>query len=132
VADENVDLIRKGLEAFARRDVSTWLECFDPEVEVREDPSIPDAGSYRGHDGLLRWLSVMERNWEGFQVRGQRFLESGDEVLTLVSVHGRGKGSGIDVDGRFASVFEVNEGRVVRWTIYAGWGAALDAMGLHE
>jgi ketosteroid isomerase-like protein len=126
---EKVELIRYGLDAFARRDLETWLDCFDPDVEVREDPFFPDAGRYDGHDGLMQWLYIMERNWDEFEVEGEAFIESGDDVVTLLRVRGRGRGSGADVDGRFGSIFTVREGRVVEWQIFAGWNAALQAAG---
>jgi ketosteroid isomerase-like protein len=121
------DLIRFGLDAFARRDIEAWLECFDPAVEVLEDTSLPDAGSYRGPPGLLRWKQIMERNWAEFQVFGEAFVESGDDVVTLLHVRGRGRRSGIPIDGRFGSIFTVRGERVIRWRIFAGWENALEA-----
>jgi ketosteroid isomerase-like protein len=126
------DLIRRGLDAFARREIAAWLDCFDPDVQVLEDPAIPDAGSYRGHDGLMRWLHVMERNWDDFQVREKRMVESGCDVIALLTVHGRGRESGIEIDGQFGSVFTVEGGRVVKWQIFASWLDALSAAGVLE
>jgi hypothetical protein len=51
MARGNFELIRHGLKVFARRDLEAWRACFDPEVDVREDPSIPDAGGYKGPRG---------------------------------------------------------------------------------
>ena len=132
MARGKVELIRHGLDAFARRDLEAWRACFDSEVRVREDPSMPDAGEYVGHEGLMQWLYVMERNWDEFQVEGEEFIESGDEVVTLMRVRGRGRVSGADVDGRFGSIFTVREERVVDWQIFAGWTAALEVAGLRE
>jgi ketosteroid isomerase-like protein len=127
MASEAAELIRFGLDAFSRRDIEAWLGCFDPEVEVIEDPSVPDAGAYSGHAGLLRWMQIMERNWAEFQVFGEAFVECGDDVVTLTEVRGRGRGSGIPLDGRFGSIFTVRGGRVVKWRIFAGWDSALEA-----
>jgi ketosteroid isomerase-like protein len=130
MARGNVELIRHGLEVFARRDLEAWRACFDPEVDVREDPSIPDAGGYKGHEGLMQWLAIMERNWDEFHVEGLEYFESGDDVIALMRVQGRGRRSGADVDGRFGSIFTVRDGRVVEWRIFAGWDGALRAAGL--
>jgi uncharacterized protein len=130
MARGKVDLIRHGLERFAERDIDAWLGCFDPDVSVREDPFIPDAGEYRGHEGLMRWMRIMERNWEEFHVEGEDFIQSGDDVVTRVRVWGRGRGSGADVDQRFGSIFTVRDGRVVQWTIFGRWDDALRAAGL--
>jgi uncharacterized protein len=132
MAGENVEVVRRGLDAYNRRDMPAWVDCFDPAVEVSEDPSIPDAGSYEGHDGLLKWAHIMERNWRDFQVHPQRLVESGDDVIALMTVNGRSQESEIEVEGRFGSVFSFRDGRVVDWVIYAGWNEALEAVGLAE
>ena len=66
MSEENVDLVRRLLDMFARRDHEGVFEFYDPEIEwdattARE--SIPDlADVYRGHDGVRlywrRWLSA--------------------------------------------------------------------------
>jgi ketosteroid isomerase-like protein len=126
----NMAVVRRSLDCLVRRDIPAWLACFDPAVEVSEDVSIPDAGSYHGHAGLMRWLHVMERNWEEFEVSGERFLEHGDDVVTLYRVRGTGKASGIPIEGRFASLLTFRSGRVVSGKIYAGWKPAFEATGL--
>jgi ketosteroid isomerase-like protein len=129
MAGENVEVIRRGLDAFARRDIDdAWLDCFTTDVEVVEDPTIPDAASYSGHEGLRRWLDAMERNWNDFEVHGEKFVESGEHVVALHRVSGRSTKTMIEVDGRFASVFTIAHGRVTRWTMYAGWAPALEGL----
>jgi ketosteroid isomerase-like protein len=51
MARGNVELIRHGLEAFARRDLEAWRACFDPEVDVREDPPFPTPAATRATRG---------------------------------------------------------------------------------
>ena len=128
MSQDNVEAVHRGLDAFNRRDVQSWLDHFDPAVEVSEDRSIPDSGTYRGHQGLLKWMYVMDRNWDGLQVQAERITESGDDVLLLATTHARGKESGVDVEGRFGSVFTVRDGRVVAWRIYAGWSEIEELM----
>jgi ketosteroid isomerase-like protein len=129
---QNLEVISRGLAAFAERDVERWLDCFDPAVEVLEDPSIPDAGRYDGHDGLRRWMHVMDRNWENFSVDGERFIERDEDVAVLHRVYGRGRSSGVAIEGQFGSVFTLSEARVVRWVIFSSWSQTLAAIGFAE
>jgi ketosteroid isomerase-like protein len=126
----HIAVIERGLLAFQIRDLEAWLACFDPEVRVFEDPSIPDAGRYEGHDGLLRWMRVMDRNWDSFRVEGEHFIDHGEDVVVLHRVRGTGRLSGAEIEGRFGSVFSFRARRVVCWTIYAGWAEALSAVGI--
>ena len=50
----------------------------------------------------------------------------------VATQHGRGKGSGAEVQHRYALLYEVDEGRIVRWTIYPDVAEALKAAGLEE
>jgi ketosteroid isomerase-like protein len=45
---------------------------------------------------------------------------------------GRGKGSGAEVEQRYALLFEVDKGRIVRLTTYPDLAEALDAAGMSE
>jgi len=54
MSQENVELVRRGFDAFNRRDLDTYKALMDPDVE-----GIPRMvaieGDYRGHDGIDRW-----------------------------------------------------------------------------
>lgn len=131
ISGENLEVVRRAFDAFERRDIAAVLDCFDPDVRVREDASLPDAREYRGHDGVLQWLRGMDRNWEDFRVRPERFLDRENDVAALMRVHGRGRTSRVPVGGEFGSVFTVGDGRIEEWQIYAGWSETLNAWGLH-
>ena len=56
---ENVEIAQQGLEHFRRTGEPQW-ETVDPAIEVY-DHDIPDAGSYRGHEGYARWPPIQPR-----------------------------------------------------------------------
>jgi ketosteroid isomerase-like protein len=56
----------------------------------------------------------------------------GNRVVVVSHLTGRGKGSGIEVDGRGADLLTFDGGRLVRWTGYADRAQALEAAGLSE
>lgn len=56
----------------------------------------------------------------------------GDRVLVFVRVHGIGVGSGVEVEGRFAHLLTIRDGRVFRTEVYTDRGRALAAAGLEE
>jgi hypothetical protein len=49
-------------------------------------------------------------------------------VVVLASYHGRGKGSGVEVDQRGAHVFELRAGKVVRLEIFADRDRAIESV----
>jgi ketosteroid isomerase-like protein len=54
MSDENVDVVRRIYESYARGELSP-LELFDPEIEWRGPREFPDlAEAHYGHEGVKR------------------------------------------------------------------------------
>ena len=53
-----------------------------------------------------------------------------DQVLVLLTLHTRGKGSGVEVDVRIGHVLTVREGRIARGRVYTDPDEARAAAGL--
>ena len=62
----------------------------------------------------------------------QEFPKAGDTVLVSILYDGRGKGSGVKVEGVFWYLFRLRDGRVLRWELYPDRAQALEAAGLRE
>ena len=97
-----------------------------------EDHSIPDARSYRGHEGIADWWRALEHNWADLEVNPERFIHDRGDVAVLLRVSGRGRASGVPVEGEFGGLLKVRNGLVVKLEIYAGWDAVLKAWELHQ
>jgi hypothetical protein len=57
-------------------------------------------------------------------------IEAGDQVVALVRFHGRGKGSGVQVEGGVdAHAWTVRNGQITAVKLHRGTREALEAMG---
>jgi ketosteroid isomerase-like protein len=65
-----------------------------------------------------------------FHLDVTRIVDAGDRVLVTTIQHGRGKGSGVDVEMPFAFVFGVRDATIVEWQIFTREAEALRAVGL--
>src|SRR5215217_8185982 len=72
---ENVETLRRGYEAFNRRNIDAWLDALDADVEAQDLPSIPDAPIRRGHAALREWVSMMDDIWVDGRYEPQEFIE---------------------------------------------------------
>jgi uncharacterized protein len=125
-AAENVRLAREGFDAFNRGDVDAVLAMLDPEVEVFAAPEFPNSGTFHGHDGYLRWVGEWLEAWDRFVIEVLEIEPVGDDhVVSLVHQRGRGRGSGIEVTQDVAFMWEVRDGRAVRFHLYPDRDAAL-------
>ena len=133
MSQENVELVRRGLEAFARGDMAAVLELLTPEVDVTSDAlGLSGGGSYVGHDGFVRATQEAFEAFEDYRIEGEEFIDAGEDVVVLVHISGRGRGSGIPVDMRLVHVWTVRGGKGVRARTFENKAAALEAVGLRE
>jgi ketosteroid isomerase-like protein len=132
MSQENVDAVRRVLEAAGRGDLSDLLSLHDPEWEGFIPAEYPVAGTYRGLDGVRAFVEEWLDAWEEFRVEPEEFLDVGDSVVVMVRYWGRGKGSGVEVHDRWAYLYKLRDGKIIRWRLYASRNEALKAVGLAE
>jgi ketosteroid isomerase-like protein len=129
VSDANVELIRDALQTWRRTGEPAW-ELTHPDVEVR-DHDIMDAGEYRGHEGVARWLVDWGTAWSGFTMDVVEVIEAGESgVVALIRIGATGRESGISVEREDAVVYEVRDGLIVQVDYYNDRAVALAAAGL--
>lgn len=93
----------------------TRADIFDSQIEVTWYPTGMDTiGTSRGIDELgarfRRWLDVLGE----VRFEPERFIDLGDQVLVLVTMHARARHSGIEVSGRYGHLWTLREGKAVR------------------
>jgi ketosteroid isomerase-like protein len=128
---ENVEMIERMLREAPHNPAALWDILDD---DVRWDASaldVPDAGAtYHGPDGVReffrRWIGAFDE-W-GYEV--PEVIDAGDSVVVHIHQWGRGKGSGVAVEGRFWQVWTIRNGRVIHSSHHSSKGEALEAAGL--
>ena len=129
VVDPKVEVIRRGYEAFNRRDPNAILEDMHPDFELDFSASRgPERGVYPGKDGMTR---LWKRYWEAFEsvsIEVEEMIDADDQVIAIVRARGRGRGSGIEIDARGPHVWSFREGKVIRFTLYQEVGEAIEAV----
>jgi uncharacterized protein len=130
MSQENVDRIRRGYEAFARRDLDAALEMMDPEIEAHDAPEVPDAAVHRGREAVRRDWEQMFDLFEDFTIDVEDLFDAGDELVVFLRPQRArpGKRRG----GRRANGAHLREGRAIRLRQHLNRAAALEAAGLSE
>ena len=128
-----MELARRMLEAWTRRDVEATIELVDEETEWTPvlTPGGPEGTVYRGPEAMRDWFSKLDEVWTGLRVDDAEFRDlGGDRVLQLGRFRAVGKGSGVPIDQPQALLFEFKEGKVIRIRGFASHKEALEAAGL--
>ncbi len=107
---QGTELVREIIDALNRGDVTAILARVHPDFEWRTLDSSPIGGTYRGHDEVRRYVEDWLATFENVRIEVDEVTEAGDEVLVVVRGHGRGRGSGVEVNNHFCQVWAVREG----------------------
>ena len=132
MSEENVEVIRKLYELFARRDVArAFPEYADPNLELRVPPLYPDTPQvFRGREGVERWIAMIDEVWAEWRFEPERYLDAGPTVVVLARLIAEGGASGIHLEREVAHLWEVSRGRATSIRVYLNQADALEAAGL--
>ena len=137
MSQENVEIVRQVIAAHRSDDLEAgkkaFLALWDPSCEYIRVTAALEPQTYRGHDGIRRYLSDMADDWEEWRAEAGEILDvSEDTVVATGRFHGTGKSSGVPVQARLAAVFVLSEGKILRGHTYPSREEALEAVGLSE
>jgi ketosteroid isomerase-like protein len=106
-------------------------EWFADGFELLPPPDYPEGAQvFRGREGLRRWIDVTREIWDDWQLRAERYLVAGDQVVVLVRVIAQGTLSGIRLDRKTAHIWDVPDDRVTRCEVFLDRADALRKSGL--
>jgi ketosteroid isomerase-like protein len=131
MAEQDVEMIRGAYEAFGRGDVPAVLGILGAGVEWKEPGGgNSPSGTFNGPDAVASEVfAPIQANFDEYSVAPSDFSDEGDRVVVKGRFTGKNKG-GAELDTGFEHVFEMGDGKVVRFenkpddaTAWAaGWG----------
>jgi ketosteroid isomerase-like protein len=132
MSEENVENVRRGIEAWNRGDLDKWLAGFAPDAELHTSGEFADQGVYRGRAGLERYWAEIREDIEEINLSISDLRAIDDRVLFAVTGTGRGKRSKVPVERPIWFVTTLRDGLAVRVETYRYPKEALEAAGLSE
>jgi ketosteroid isomerase-like protein len=132
MSQENVEIVRKAIEAPNRRDVAMARALWHTEAEVDWSRSLgPLKGVYRGREEVETFQDEFWSMFEKVELEAHGFMQAGSDVVVPNTAHLRGR-DGMEVIARSAFVYTVEGGRITRLQMFQGSDEALEAAGLWE
>jgi ketosteroid isomerase-like protein len=131
VSEENVEIVRRHIDAWDRRDLATWLASFHPDAEADWSRAQgPFKGVYRGHRELEAFWNVWLTFEEG-HLEAHGFTPAGSAVVVPNTAHFGGR-DGIQVVASSAFVFTIEDGQITRLRLFQEETEAREAAGLRD
>src|SRR3954454_1561425 len=128
---ENVEVVRHIYGAWGKDGTPVGSGLLDPDIEWVNPPDAVERGTRQGLDAFGAAAASVSDTFEGVGVDIDEMLDAGDRVVVLATLHGRGRGSGADVERRQGYVWTLREGKVVRFQWFNHPDDALTAAGIH-
>jgi uncharacterized protein len=130
MSQENVEIVREAHRRFSETGQPIW-DRIDSNTEVF-DHDIIDAGTYRGPEGVARWLADFAESWDSYAMELERLIDAGERVVSLFRIRAVGAGSGVPVERGDAMVWTFRDGKLLRLDYFNDQSQALEAVGLSE
>src|SRR4051794_13346243 len=117
MSSENVDTVRRMYVAFHGGDAARALDHFDGDVVLDATRRL-DGGLARGREELASTIGHWVGAFDDWHEHIEEIDEVAGRVLVVLTQHGRGKGSGIEIHTRYATLFETSGRKIVHMTLY--------------
>ena len=133
MSQQNVEVVRRGIEAWNQRDADLWLSYAAPEIEwVPAGPAAVERTVYRGHEEVASGFAAVWETWAEFRFQESGVRDLGDAVVWLGRVKMEGGASHVELDQEFAIHAVLRDGKVTALRGFLAWEEALEAAGLRE
>jgi ketosteroid isomerase-like protein len=129
MSQENVEIAKRSVDAFNRRDVDALLGLATPDC-VMTSQLLDASADFQGREGLESFFAMLSESWEEFRSVIEDYRDLGDQVLLLGRNTASGKGSGVTVDAPTAAIVDFRDGKVARIRLYLDQSEAARAAGL--
>lgn len=98
-----------------KADYAAVAAYLDPDVVLHQAPGLPftGTGTWRGRDGLERFLAVFSETWESMDFLEQAHWGDADTVVVHSRVRFRARATGRDVDASILQLITVRNGRML-------------------
>jgi len=132
MSEENVEIVRRSVEAFNEGGLEAVAEFAHPDIEFQEPPTQPAPRTARGQEAVTETWGSFDAAWDEHRSELKEVQElSEDEVLLSSVEHFRGR-DGIEISAPCWTIYTFRDGKIVKFRPFWDRAQALDAARLSE
>jgi ketosteroid isomerase-like protein len=132
MSQENVETVKRLIDAFNKRDVDAFAEITTPDFECTTSMAAVEGEVFWGREGIETYFRRLKESWDEFLAFADEHRDLGDRVLLRGRLEGRGWSSGVPVSAPLDILYDLRNGKISRMHSYLDHGEALRAAGLSE
>jgi ketosteroid isomerase-like protein len=133
MSQQNVEIGRRILDAYNRRDKAEYIALCDPEMEWIPPAEWPEGAAVRGPEAIWQFIVELDEPWEeGVYELVEVIDAEDDKIVAHLRRTVRGKASGVDAQFEYWNLATFRHGKQLRAEWFTGRGEALAAAGLAD
>ncbi len=132
MSQENVEVVKRLVDAFNERDIDAFAEITTPDFEWTTSMAAVENEVFWGREGIDTYFARVRDAWDEFLALADDYRDLGDRVLWQGRVEARGLGSGAPVSAPLDILYDLRDGKISRMHSYLDHREALRAAGLEE
>jgi uncharacterized protein len=125
----NIEVIQELYRAFREKDYDAFLRISTDDLEWIQNKGFPGGATYKGASEVIEAVfKANHSNWEGFAYNIEQFLNASNSVIVIGSYTGSNRISGRSMSAAAAHIYDLRDGKVCRFRMFADTKAIWDAM----
>jgi len=128
MASDNVEIVKRGFDAFNENGVDGILPFVHTDFEATTPPELAsEPDTYRGHEGVHRWFDSFYEVMDEIRWEPREFIEAGDRIVVDFTLKARGKSTGLEFGQHAFMVWELRDGKAIGLELFPTLEEALAA-----
>jgi ketosteroid isomerase-like protein len=131
MSQENVEIVRRAVDAWNRGDLNAWLECFDEDIVWNPLPDAPTSSrsmAARRCSLMQRWLEP----WDRYELETLELVDLGGVIIWTARHLAFQKRTEMALDQTMSAVCAFREDAIAEFHMFPSRDQALEAAGLQE
>ena len=127
---KDLDALEAAINGFNNGGIEAALEYFHPEVEWETTGMFVEADTYRGHEGVRRYMGAFYEEFDDLHFTIEEVVHESDPLVYRVRLDVVGRHSAAPVAIHLWVVAEVRDGKLIRQRNFRTREEALEGAGL--
>lgn len=125
----NIEIIQELYRAFREKDYDAFLRITTEDLEWIQNEGFPGGATRKGASEVIeKVFKVNDNNWEDFSYQIEQILDAGNSIIAIGRYAGHHRVSGKSMRAVTAHVYDLRDGKVWRFRMFADTKTIWDAM----
>jgi ketosteroid isomerase-like protein len=129
MSERNLETVRRLYEAWMRDGFGPVPDLMDPEIEWVNPPYAVEPGTRRGYAGFAAASDAFGAVYRDSRISDPKIYEAGERIAVTARMSTRSVGD-VPLEAERGYVFDLRDGKVVRFSWFVDPAEALAAVGI--